>query len=59
MSYTKCPQCGLVNLSADEICERCRAPLSVNDTNAPAGNRRRQTSLASPSDKMCRQVQGQ
>ena len=35
MSYTKCPQCGLVNMTADEICERCRAPLSVNDTNAP------------------------
>ena len=35
MSYTKCSQCGLVNMTADEICERCRAPLSVNDTNAP------------------------
>jgi hypothetical protein len=35
MSYTKCPQCGLVNMTADETCERCRAPLSVNDTNAP------------------------
>jgi len=35
MSYTKCPQCGLVNMTADEICERCQTPLSVNDTNAP------------------------
>lgn len=35
MSYTKCPQCGLVNMTTDEICERCQAPLSVNDTNAP------------------------
>ena len=34
MSYTKCPQCGLLNMTTDEICERCRAPLSVNDTNA-------------------------
>lgn len=34
MSYTKCPQCSLVNMTADELCERCGAPLSVNDKNA-------------------------
>lgn len=33
MSHTKCPQCGLVNWSTDEICERCGAPLAVNDVN--------------------------
>ncbi len=35
MTYTKCPQCGLVNMTADELCERCGTPLGVNDTNAP------------------------
>jgi len=34
MTHTKCPQCGLVNFATDEICERCQAPLHVNDTNA-------------------------
>jgi hypothetical protein len=34
MSYTKCPQCSLVNMTADELCERCGAPLSVNAMNA-------------------------
>jgi hypothetical protein len=28
MSNTKCPGCGLVNWSADEVCERCGVPLA-------------------------------
>ena len=32
MSHTKCPQCGLVNSATDEMCERCRAPLTLNET---------------------------
>lgn len=35
MTHTKCPQCGLVNIATDEVCERCQAPLTVNDTIGP------------------------
>ena len=31
MSHTKCSQCGLINLSSDELCERCGAPLGNGD----------------------------
>ena len=31
MSYTKCPHCGLVNMTADGICERCGATLTGID----------------------------
>ena len=36
MSYTKCPHCGLVNPSSDQVCERCGAPCDSNDANARA-----------------------
>ena len=35
MTYTKCPQCGLVNSADDEVCERCGVPLTVKDMHAP------------------------
>jgi hypothetical protein len=42
MSNTKCPRCGLVNLSSDEVCERCGVPLDGGDPDA------RSTGLARP-----------
>ena len=36
MSHTKCPQCGLVNSSGDQVCETCGASCDSNDANARA-----------------------
>ena len=36
MSNTKCPRCGLVNWSGDEVCERCGVPLVGGDPEARA-----------------------
>ena len=36
MSHTKCPHCGLVNLTTDQVCERCGAPCDGNDANERA-----------------------
>ncbi|HEX6622102.1 MAG TPA: zinc finger Ran-binding domain-containing protein, partial [Pyrinomonadaceae bacterium] len=36
MNNTKCPRCGLVNWSGDEVCERCGAPLAGGDPEARA-----------------------
>ena len=35
MTHTKCPQCGLVNLATDAVCERCQAPLPVQQSAPP------------------------
>ena len=35
MNHKKCPHCSLVNCADDEICERCGAPLTGSDANAP------------------------
>ncbi len=36
MSQMKCPNCGLVNRSSNEVCERCGAPCNGNDANERA-----------------------
>lgn len=36
MTHTKCPQCGLVNWSSDQVCERCGAPCDGDDASARA-----------------------
>lgn len=36
MTHTKCLQCGLINLATDEVCERCKEPLSREGADAPA-----------------------
>lgn len=36
MSHTKCPQCGLINFATDEVCQRCREPLSRTEATAHA-----------------------
>src|SRR5215213_390738 len=36
MTHTKCPHCGLVNSSGEQICEHCGASCNGNDANARA-----------------------
>ncbi len=36
MNQLKCPHCGLVNWSSDQVCERCGATCDSNDANSSA-----------------------